>query len=341
MNNIRKSTVPAVLGIAFAAGTALSAAAETTQLRIQTHFSPETLSGKMASEFVEDVTAMSNGEIEIEMFYSSAVVKSAETFDAAATGILDCDMTGGSYQTGKNPAFQFAGDLAGGYTNPYQQLAWLLHNDGYATLNELYNAHGMEFIGWWIPGPESLSSTKPIRGVDDFKDWKFRSPPGMLTLVFKNLGANPIVIDFNEVFTSLETGIIDGADAANITNNIGLGLYEIAKHTNYPGFHSMPADHLTCRKDVWDAMPDHHKAILKIAMQALALRNATINEVQNSRSAKNLRAEGVNLYEWSEEELNKYRDAVKAGWTEFATTPEAKSLLESHISFLTELGLMQ
>ena len=74
----------------------------------------------MAATFVEDVTAMSNGEIKIEMFYSSAVVKSTETFDAAATGILDCDMTGGAYQTGKNPAFQFAGDLMGGYQNPYQ-----------------------------------------------------------------------------------------------------------------------------------------------------------------------------------------------------------------------------
>ena len=324
--------------LAVAAG---AAGAAETNLRIQTHFSPETLSGQMAAEFIEDITAMSNGEIKVEMFYSSAVVKSAETFDAAATGILDCDMTGGSYQTGKNPAFQFAGDLMGGYLNPYQQMAWLLHGGGYEQLNELYNAHNMEFIGWWIPGPESLSSTRPIRNTEDFKNWKFRSPPGMATLVFKNLGASPIVMDFNEIFTALESGIIDGADAANLTNNVGLGLYDIAEHTNYPGFHSMPADHLTCRKDVWDAMPAHHQAILKIAMQALAMRNATANEVKNAKTAKELRAKGINLYEWSPEELAKYRAAVQAGWTEFATTPEAKALLESHISFLKDLGAMK
>ena len=324
--------------LAIAAG---AAGAAETNLRIQTHFSPETLSGQMAAEFIEDITAMSNGEIKVEMFYSSAVVKSAETFDAAATGILDCDMTGGSYQTGKNPAFQFAGDLMGGYLNPYQQMAWLLHGGGYDQLNELYNAHNMEFIGWWIPGPESLSSTRPIRNTEDFKNWKFRSPPGMATLVFKNLGASPIVMDFNEIFTALESGIIDGADAANLTNNVGLGLYDIAEHTNYPGFHSMPADHLTCRKDVWDAMPAHHQAILKIAMQALAMRNATANEVKNAQTAKELRAKGINLYEWSPEELAKYRAAVQAGWTEFATTPEAKALLESHISFLKDLGAMK
>ena len=325
------------VALAVAAG---SASAEDTKLRIQTHFSPETLSGQMAAEFIEDVQTMSNGEIKIEMFYSGSVVKSAETFDAAATGILDCDMTGGAYQTGKNPAFQFAGDLMGGYQNPYQQMAWLLHADGYEKINELYNGHDMEFVGWWIPGPESLSSTKPIRNVEDFKNWKFRSPPGMATLVFKNLGASPIVMDFNEIFTALESGIIDGADAANLTNNVGLGLYDIAEHTNFPGFHSMPADHLACRKDAWDAMPDSHKAIMKVGMQALALRNATANEVKNAQTAKDLREKGVNLYEWSPEELAKYRGAVQKGWVEFATTPESKSLLESHISFLKDLGAM-
>ncbi|MDH3668965.1 MAG: TRAP transporter substrate-binding protein [Paracoccaceae bacterium] len=340
MSLIKKLSIAASVA-AIAVGSAVSASAQTTNLRIQTHFSPETLSGQMAAQFIEDITAMSNGEIQVEMFYASAVVKSAETFDAAATGILDCDMTGGSYQTGKNPAFQFAGDLNGGYANPYQQYAWLLHGGGYDALNELYNAHDMEFVGWWIPGPESLSSTKPIRGVDDFKNWKFRSPPGIITMIFDNLGASPIVMDFNEIFTALETGIIDGADAANLTNNIGLGLYDIAKHTNYPGFHSMPADHLACRKDVWDAMPDHHKAILKVGMQALGLKNTTINEIKNAQNSVKLAAEGLNMYEWSPEELGKYRAAVQSAWTEFATTPESKSLLDSHLNFLRSIGAME
>ncbi|MEP2783890.1 MAG: TRAP transporter substrate-binding protein [Pseudoruegeria sp.] len=333
-----KTAASVAVAAAMVAGPTL---AETTSLRIQTHFSPETLSGKMAAKYIEDISEMSNGEIEVEMFYSSSVVKSVETFDAAATGILDCDMTGGAYQTGKNPAFQFAGDLLGGYQNPYQQMAWLLHGDGRAAVNDLYNGYDMQFIGWWIPGPESLASTKPIQTAADFKDWKFRSPPGLATKVFAALGASPIVMDFNEIFTALETGIIDGADAANLTNNVGLGLYDIAEHTNYPGFHSMPADHLACRKDVWEAMPAHHKKIMEVAMDSLALHNATINEVQNAQTAKDLRAKGINLYEWAPEDLAAYRAAVQIGWTEFATTPEAKKLLESHISFLKEMGAMQ
>ena len=329
---------------ALAAGTAAlmstAAIAQTTTLRIQTHFSQETLSGQMAGKFVDDIQTMSNGDIQVEMFYAGAVVKAAETFDAAATGILDCDMTGGAYQTGKNPAFQFTGDLMGGYTNPYQQMAWLLHGDGRAAIDKLYKDHGMSFVGWWIPGPESLSSTRPIRGVEDFKDWKFRSPPGLATKVFANLGASPIVMDFNEIFTALETGIIDGADAANLTNNIGLGLYDIAKHTNFPGFHSMPADHLACRTDVWEAMPEAHRRIMTVAMDSLAMHNASINEVKNAQNAVALREQGVTLYEWSPEELGKFRAAVKKGWEEFATTPESKELLASHVNFLVGIGAM-
>ena len=341
MKYLLKKSLVAASAAAMAVGMIATASAQTTTLRIQTHFSPETLSGQLAAKYIDDIQTMSNGEIQVEMFYAGAVVKAAETFDAAATGILDCDMTGGAYQTGKNPAFQFTGDLMGGYANPYQQMSWLLHANGRAAINELYNDHNMEFVGWWIPGPESLSSTAPIRNVEDFKNWKFRSPPGMATLVFKNLGASPIVMDFNEIFTALETGIIDGADAANLTNNIGLGLYDIAKHTNFPGFHSMPADHLACRKDIWDAMPAHHKAIMTVAMDSLALHNATLNEVRNGENAKILRDQGVNLYEWSPEELAKFRAAVKSGWTEFATTPESKALLKSHVDFLVSIGAME
>ena len=43
--------------------------------------------------FADDVEVLSNGSIDIEMFFSSSVAATMETFDAAVNGILDCDMT--------------------------------------------------------------------------------------------------------------------------------------------------------------------------------------------------------------------------------------------------------
>jgi len=337
--NIKRSFIVASIAMTALVLAAGIASAEKTKLRIQTHYAPEQLSGKLATQYIENIQEMSGGEIEVEMFYSSSVVKTVETFDAAATGILDCDMTGGAYQTGKNPAFQFVSDIMGGYDTPYQQLSWLYYGGGLEAAEQLYNKFDMELIGWWVYGQESMSSSKPIRGTDDLVDWKFRSPPGLETKIFERLGAKPIVMDFTEIFTALESGIIDGADASSLSNNVGLGLYDIVKHATYPGFHSMPSDHLACNKGVWDAMPDKHKTIMKVAMESLALRTALANEVLNNEAAAKLRAQDVTLYEWSPEERQKFRDAALASWPEFATTPEAKALVESHRAFLKQLGL--
>jgi TRAP-type C4-dicarboxylate transport system substrate-binding protein len=334
-----KKILASAAGVALIAG--FAAQAEETKLRIQTHYAPETVSGKLAGQFVDDVQVMSNGEIQIEMFYSSSVVKSVETFDAAATGILDCDMTGGAYQTGKNPAFQFVGDIMGGYDTPYQQLSWLYQGGGFEAADALYGKYGMKLVGWWVYGQDSLASTKPIAGPSDLKDWKFRSPPGLETEIFAALGAKPIVMDFTEIFTALETGIIDGADASGIANNVGLGLYDLAKYTNYPGFHSMPSDHLACNKAVWDAMPEHHRRIMDTAMQKLALQTALTFEVKNAEAAAMLKEQGVTISNWSAEDRATFRAAAQSAWDGWAAkTPEAAALVKSHRAYLKQLGLI-
>ncbi len=322
-------------------GLSTAGAADYT-LRIQTHYAPETTSGKLAQQFVDDVETMSGGRLDIEMFFSSSVVKSVETFDAAASGILDGDMTGGAYQTGKNPAFQFVGDIMGGYDTPWQQYAWFYYGGGEAAANELYNEYNMQLIGWWIYGQESMSSSKPLRGPEDLKDWKFRSPPGLETEIFANMGAKPVVMDFTEIFTALETGIIDGADASGLANNVGLGLYDLVEHATYPGFHSMPSDHLAIRKDAWDALPEDLQRIVDVAMQKLAFQTALTFEVKNNEAAAMLTAKGVTLYDWSAEDRAAFRQAAQSAWQGWADkTPEARALVDSHVAFLKTLGLVK
>jgi len=295
----------------------------------------------LAAQFAEDVEVMSNGSLDVEMFYSSSVVATLETFDAAVNGILDCDMTGGAYQTGKNSAFQFVGDIMGGYDTPYQQLSWLYYGGGYESAQKLYNKEGMQLIGWWIYGQESMSSSRPLAGPEDLKNWKFRSPPGLETEIFTAMGASPIVMDFTEIFTALETGIIDGADASGLANNVGLGIYDIVKHATYPGFHSMPSDHLACNKMVWDSLTEGERRIIDTAMQKVSLQTALSNDKKNAEAAAMLKTQGVTLYDWSAEDRAAFRARAQGAWDTFADTPEAKALVKSHREYLTALGLIQ
>ena len=326
---------------AAAAVVAAPAFAQDVTLRIQTHYATEHPTGKMLAQFIDDVQVMSGGEIAIEMFYSSSVVATVETFDAAINGILDCDATGGAYQTGKNPAFQFVGDIMGGYDTPWQQYSWLYYGDGFDAAQELYNAQGMTLVGWAIYGQESFASSKPIAGPEDLVGWKFRSPPGMETEIFEKLGASPIVMDFTEIFTALETGIIDGADASGLANNVGLGLYDIVKHANYPGFHSMPSDHLACNQSVWEGLSEQHRRIIETAWQKHGFQIAMLNEKANTEAAAMLQEQGVTLYDWSTEDKAAFRVAAQEAWDDWATrSPEAAALVESHKAYLTQLGLI-
>jgi TRAP-type C4-dicarboxylate transport system substrate-binding protein len=333
-----KTALMTAAAAAVVAGPALS---QELTLRMQTHYATEHPTGQMLATFIDDVQTMSGGEIAIEMFYSSSVVATVETFDAAINGILDCDATGGAYQTGKNPAFQFVGDIMGGYETPWQQYSWLYYGDGYEAAQELYNAQGMQLIGWAIYGQESFASSRPLAGPEDLVGWKFRSPPGMETEIFEELGASPIVMDFTEIFTALETGIIDGADASGLANNVGLGLYDIVSHATYPGFHSMPSDHLACNQAVWEGMTEQQRRIIDTAWQKLSFQIALSNEKNNAEAAAALTAAGVTLHDWSAEDRAAFRVGAQVAWEDWCTrSPEAAALLASHKAYLSQLGLI-
>ncbi|SEM75201.1 TRAP transporter substrate-binding protein [Palleronia pelagia] len=333
---MKKTLVTACAAALLTAG----AASAQTNLRIQTHQSAESVWGELIGEFVENVERMSGGDLTIEMFYSSPVVATTETFTAAAQGILDCDMTNGSYQTGLNPAFQFVSDPMGGYDTPLQFLAWVQYGGGEDAIQELYEANGMHFIGAYTGGQESMNSSTPIAGPYDLEGWKFRSPPGMETEIFAELGASPIVMDFTEIFTALETGIIDGADASTLANNVGLGIYDVVSHATYPGFHSMSADHLACSTAVWETLSDQHKAILETAMDQISLKLMLNTLVANGEAATELPKQGVTLYDWSDEDRATFRAAAVKQWDSWAEkTPETQALVESHKAFQERIGL--
>ncbi len=148
-------------------------------------------------------------------------------------------------------------------------------------------------------------------------------------------------MDFTEVFTALETGIIDATDYSGLANNQSIGLFDLVKNATFPGFHSMPSDHLACRLDKWESLSDQHRAIIDTAMQKLAFQTALTFEIANNQAAAELRDQGVTLYDWSAEDRATFREAAQSAWQDWATkTPEAKSLVNSHIAFMQQLGLI-
>ena len=322
--------------------TAVPAMAADYKLRIQTHFPAESTPGKIIAQFIDDVTTMSDGALEIQMHYSSEVVAQNETLGAASQGILDCDMTGASGNVGKDAGFQFAGDIMGGYDTPYQFLAWLDHGGGRAIVqSQLYDPLDMHLVGYWLQGHESLSSTRPLAGFADLKDWKFRSPPGLETEIFASFGAKPVVMDFGEVPTALRTGIVDGADASTLNTNQSLGLFDVATHVTFPGFHSMPTETLSCNKNAWGKLPASIQRMIEVSLKKAALDLAMLTEIKDKQAAREIAAAGVTLHDWSTEDRKQFRSFAKGRWEDWkAKSPAASALVDSHVRFMSDLGLI-
>ena len=321
---------------------ALFGSAHAKTLKIETHFTASSPNGEVAAQFAKNVEMFSGGSLKIQMFYSSSVTgKSAEVFNSAQTGIIDCDMTGAGYQTGKNAAFQFAGDVMGGYDNPYQQYEFLNFPGAQEAVDALYNKYGMTLIGWWIPGHESLISSRPIPDVASLKDFKFRSPPGMESMIFTALGAKPIVMDFGEVPTALQTGLIDGADYSSLATNYAGGHYEQNKYATYPGFHSMPADHLACNTKVWNKLKPHEQGAMLAAIEICGRTITSLVERKNAEAVKALKEMGVTLHDWSREDRLKFRQAALGAWEEWKKkSPEAAALIEIHKAYMKANGIL-
>jgi TRAP-type C4-dicarboxylate transport system substrate-binding protein len=104
----------------------------------------------------------------------------------------------------------------------------------------------------------------------------------------------------------------------------------------------MPSDHLAIRKDAWDALPEDLQRIVEVAMQKLSFQTALTFEVANNEAAAKLRDQGVTLHNWSAEDRAAFRAAAQKAWQGWADkTPEARALVDSHVAFLTTLGLVK
>ncbi len=186
-----------ILGLVATAATAAllttTAFAQEYTIRIQTHYAPETVSGKLAQSFIDDVEVMSSGGVDIEMFYSSSVVASVEAFDAAAIGHprLRHDTAVPIRPARTRPSSSSATSWAATTRRGSSLRLALSRRRSGSGQRSFTTQYGMQLIGWWIYGQESLSSSKPIAGPADLKDWKFRSPPGLETEIFAELGASP------------------------------------------------------------------------------------------------------------------------------------------------------
>lgn len=321
--------------------TAVSAQ-QTYDLKFQSSDNAGTAAFQVQQEWANHLAEMTDGRIRVEMLPVGSIVEYNETLDAVGAGILDGHITDSSYFTGKDAAFALIGNPVGAYSSPEELRAFFDEGGGTELYNEILAPYGVHFIGPAAQTAEAIPSKVPIDGVEDLKGVKIRAPEGMVQSAFAAAGASPVNLPQSEVFTSLDKGVIDAADATTLATNDSMGLHDIAKNPIWPGFHSLPLNEVSINKAKWDAMPDDLKEKLTQSVHAYADDLAAKIRAKDEEVAKKLKArDDVTIHSWSEEEKKKFRQIAKDQWKRYAEKSEnARKVYDKLTTYLKSKGLL-
>jgi tripartite ATP-independent transporter DctP family solute receptor len=139
---------------------------------------------------------------------------------------------------------------------------------------------------------QCTSSNRPVRSVADLEGFKMRVPNGALWIdLFKSFGAAPTPINGNEVYTALQTHVVDGSEnpfAAIST----MRLFEVQKYLSVTN-HMWSAYHFLGNADAWKALPPDVQAIVERNLAKHALLQRADTQQQNDALADQLGRRGM------------------------------------------------
>ena len=239
----------------------------------------------MAPERIADrVRAMSNGRLDITVYGAGEVVPALETFEAVSSGTVQMGHGAAYYWRGSVPSAQFFTAVPFGLS-AQEMNGWLMHGGGMALWEELYARYnlvpmvggntGVQMAGWF---------NKEINSLADLQGVKMRIP-GLGGEVFEAAGGTAVNIPGGEIFTSLQTGVIDAAEWVGPFNDLVLGFHQVARYYYYPGWQEPgPNLEMIINQEAFASLPKDLQVMLRTAAEAVN------NDVLSEYTARNNRA---------------------------------------------------
>lgn len=152
------------------------------------------------------------------------------------------------------------------------------------------------FLGWMDAGTRNLITKQPVIKPEDLKGMKIRvqtSPVALDTL--KAMGANAIAMGTSEVFSGMQTGVIDGTEN-NPPTFVAHNYLPVAKNFTWSKHFIMPELFLFS-KPKWDKLKkEDQQLILKLAKEA-QVEQRTLWEAYNAKALKTMKANGVQFHD--------------------------------------------
>lgn len=266
---------------------------------------PTTLGDKRFADLVRE---RSGGRIDIQVFAGGQLGEESDVIEQVQMGSIE--MT----RVSSAPMAEFATGM-GLFGLPYifddaDHLWRFLDDDsGKKLLGELDSA-GFKGLGYFDPGARSFYTTdKVIAGPEDVKGLKFRVQESQVIIDFvKALGGSPTPMDYGEVYSSLQSGLIDGAEN-NPPSYYSASHYEVAPNYTLDE-HMRVAEILVVNKGVWDGLSTEDQEILQQAAADAAPYQREKWDEQVETDMKALQDAGVTITKV--EDLTPWREATQS-----------------------------
>jgi TRAP-type mannitol/chloroaromatic compound transport system substrate-binding protein len=188
-----------------------------------------------AERVAERIRALSGGRIDITVYAAGEIVPAFEVLGAVGNGVAELGHTASFYWQGKMPAAAYFTTVPFGLT-PGEHVAWIDAGGGQQLWDELYAPFGVKpFMGGNTGVCMGGWFRRELKALADLRGLKLRSL-GLGGELYRRLGATPQTTPPGDILSSLQSGVLDGAEFVGPGTDIALGLYRVAPFYYYPGF---------------------------------------------------------------------------------------------------------
>lgn len=271
----------------------------------------DTIVGQMDSKFKEKVEELSGGSVTIDLQASGVLGSENDVLDTMLGGAGTIDISRISAFALTSYGGEKSKLLSIPYTFANREHFW---NFATSDLAEEFlrepseNGSGVRGLFYGEEGFRHFFTVEPVSGVEDFAGKKIRvSNDPVMNGMVEGLGASPTVVAFGELYSALQTGVVDGAEQP-IANYKSNAFPEVANNMILDG-HTLGAVQVIITDEAWDKLTDAQKDAVIEAGKIASEFCRQISEEAENKVLDELKANGCNIVEVTD--MTPWKEACK------------------------------
>jgi tripartite ATP-independent transporter DctP family solute receptor len=176
---------------------------------------------------------------------------------------------------------------------------------------------GLVGLAWMDAGARNFYDTKkPIKNLADLKGQKIRVMGNPMFVDMANsMGANGVPLGYDQVFTSLQTGVIDGAEN-NPPSFVFDNHYQVAKFYTIDE-HLIVPEMLVMSKKIWDSLSKDDQALLTKFSKEAQQEERKLWDIYEKQAMEKAKAAGIQIIAVSDADKKAFQAAVKPVWDKY------------------------